>query len=176
MTIHTIRRRDNRFPSAREVGGQVQQIYEQQLELVIEYKGRFLRGLLVNWTNTSIFNRVRQMQEQIEKAMGEHSKANLFSAWPNRTARSSLLSWSFEDKAGAQQILQREEVDTLDIVTYREFQRLKLKAIQLILDNYGKLPAQKVDDANRQQKMLEVISFLVKEKVQLAATLGIMSI
>lgn len=152
MTIHTIRRIDTRFPSAREVSGLIRQIYEHQLELVIEYKGRFLRGLLVNWTDTSIFNRVMQMQEQIE--------------------RTSPLSWSYEDKTGAQNFFQREEVDTLDIVTYREFQRLKLKAIQQLLDNYGKLPAQKVDDPNRPQKMLQVVSFLVKEKVQLAASLG----
>jgi|SRR5580692_4117993 hypothetical protein len=154
MTIHTIRRKGNRVPSAREVSSLIQQIYEHQLELVIEYNGRFLRGLLANWTDSSIFERVRQMQEQIERA--------------------SSLSWSYEDKAGARDFFQKEEIDTLDIVTYREFQRLKLKAIQLLLDNYGKLRAQNVDAAaNRSHKMLEVVSFLVKEKVQLAASLGL---
>jgi hypothetical protein len=70
---------------------------------------------------------------------------------------------------------QHSDVDNLEINTYREFQWLKLKAIQLFLKEYEKILANVREDA-AVLKMLKVVNFLSQEKLKLAASMGFSAI
>jgi|GEM_PF-4681958 hypothetical protein len=170
-----IQRNDYLFPLAEENNGLIQQICEQLIELLKGCKGEFPIDLLLHWNNRAILNRVRQMQERIDKAIKERSKSKIYAEFLKQNDRSSLSAWSFEDRAGAQLFFQRQEIDTIDIAAYLEFQGLKLKAIQLFIDIYSKLLAEE-GDPNTRLNMLEVIAYLGKEKLRLAAALGKTSI
>jgi hypothetical protein len=170
-----IQRNDYLAPLAEENNGLIQQICEQLIELLKGCKGEFPVGLLLHWNNTAILNRVRQMQERIDKAIKERSKSKIYLNWLKQIDRSSLSTWSFEDRAGTQLFFQRQEIDTIDIAAYLEFQGLKLKAIQLFIEIYSKLLAEE-GDPNRTLNMLEVIAYLRKEKLRLASALGRTSI
>jgi len=170
-----IQRNDYLFPLAEENNGLIQQICEQLIELLKGCKGEFPVHLLLQWNNTAILNRVRQMQERIDKAIKERSKSKIYTDWQKQINRSSLSAWSFEDRAGAQLFFQRQEIDAIDIAAYLEFQGLKLKAIQLFIEIHSKLLAEE-GDPNTRLNMLEVINYLGKEKVRLAAVLGKTSI
>jgi hypothetical protein len=166
-----IQRNDYLFPTAEENNGLIQQIYEQLIELLKGCKGEFPVDLLLHWNDTAILNRVRQMQERIDKAIKERSKSKIYAQFLKQNNRSSLSAWSFEDRAGARLFFQRQEIDTIDIAAYLEFQGLKLKAIQLFIDNYSRVLAEE-GDPNTRLNMLAVIAYLGKEKLRLAAAIG----
>jgi hypothetical protein len=170
-----IQRNDYRFPLAEENNGLIKQICEQLIELLKECKGEFSVGLLLHWNNTAILNRVRQMQQRVDKAIKERSKSKIYAEGLKQINQSSLSAWSFEDRAGAQLFFQRQQIDAIDIAAYLEFQRLKLKAIQLFIEIHSKLLAEE-GDPNTRQNMSDLIGYVGKEKVKLAAALGITSI
>jgi hypothetical protein len=167
-----IQRKNSRPPTRKEINGLVQQLYEELLERMKACAGEFSEGMLQNWTNPRVVNRVREMQVRLNGASKQHSPSRIFTVCIAEIKSASILAHSREDKEGAQGFFERKDVDSFDINTYREFQCLKLKAIQVFLKEYGKILAVVSEEATV-FKMRQVIIFLGVEKSTLAASMGL---
>ena len=165
-------RKKSLFPSAEEVNSIIQQTYEQLIVLLEGSGGDFTAGLIFHWSDEKIVNRVRTLHERIETVMRNRPRPRAYDRWLSEYNINHLPSFSTEVKLAAQAFFQRTQIDSMDVVVYREFQSFKLKAIKLFQENYERILSNVGDDPNAASKMLKVLEFVSKEKLAIAGLLG----
>lgn len=157
-------RKESTIASIEEINGIVQQIYERLILLLETDAGNFTTGLIFKWSDDKIIDRVRLSQRRMQIVIDKNLRRWLDRKLINQYKELIPVS-SSHDRLPAQQFLNQASATDEDISVHREFQRLKLKAIQQFQTHYTDILGTVPDGSDTMFKMMTVIEFVAREKL-----------
>lgn len=139
--------------------------------------GQLITGLVINWTDDKILNKIRLINEQARNHL--HDKHGTMLAYRAllRTYGVEFRALSTEyEKAEARANFKKEGLDKIDYYLKKQFTFFKIKAIVKLSENYAKLMDNAINDDEKLTKISNIIMFLINERLNLANELDINNI
>lgn len=137
-------------------------------------KGEPKFGLVVNWTDDKIINKIRLTNERVRNTL--HSKIGTFGVYFDliKTYGIEFKTLSTEsEKVQARDNFKKKGLDEIEFYLNQQFSFFKIKAIKKLQENYAKLMDSSVDDEAKFAKIYNVFIFLNKEKLSIAKDLNL---
>lgn len=152
-------------------------LYADLLKLLRENIETLKKGLLFNWSNERVKNKIRTIDESLRNSVLD--KVEDYSLY-----RELSVKYGYEFNTLAPEIeiaeirdkLKKKGLEEVDSYLYKEYQFFKIKAIKKLQDNYAELLNTKETDKNKIIKIFKVFSFLSKEKADIATAIQIISV
>jgi hypothetical protein len=152
-------------------------IYNNLVTLLKENIANLQKGLFFRWTNESVKNKLRVVEEELRNTIIE--KVGHFGLYNKLIAKYGFQYNSLAseiEKAEARDNFRKQGLDETDFYNNKEFQFFKLKAIKKLQDNYAKLLDTNATDQDAVLKIFKVFQFITREKMDIANDIGVTSI
>lgn len=152
-------------------------IYINLITLLKENITNLQKGLFFRWTNESIKNKLRVVEEEVRNTIV--GKVGHFRLYNELIAKYGFQYTSLAseiEKAEARDNFRKQGLDETDFYNNREFQFFKLKAIKKLQDNYARLLDTNATDQHAMLKIFKVFQFITREKLDIANDIGVTSI
>lgn len=129
-------------------------------------------GLVTNWTDDKILNKIRLINERNRNNLDK--KVGSFGVYFDLIKRYGFeyKSLSTEsEKVQARYSFKKRGLDEVDFYIKRQFDFFKIKAIKILQSNYARLMDTSINDETRFTRIYNVFIFLNKEKISIAKDL-----
>lgn len=154
-------------PSSVEIASVITQIYEGLLAFLRIGGGDCIIGSIANWKDERLLRKVKHMEFRVSEAIKPVSPL-----WAVKLPDQRHSDFSHTERRDAELFYGCGQLTDSDLIAYKSFQRLKLKAILLLHDEYSKIIGKVGDDLIAVKRMLDFIQFLGKEKLAIAKAIN----
>lgn len=137
-------------------------------------KGEPSIGLVANWTDDKILNKIRLINEQIRNTLDR--KVGTLGVYFDliQTYGIEFKSFSTEaEKVKARDNFKKRGLGEIEFYLNQQFSFFKIKAIKKLQRNYAKLMDSSVDDESKLNRICNVFIFLNIEKIAIAKELNL---
>ncbi|MFC2187584.1 phospholipase D-like domain-containing protein [Fulvivirgaceae bacterium LMO-SS25] len=138
------------------------------------YKGKPNAGLIVNWADDKILNKIRVTNERVRNTL--HKKVGTLGVYFDliQTYGIEFKTLSTEsEKVQARDNFNKEGLDEIDLYLTKQFSFFKIKAIKKLQENYAKLMDSSVEDEEKFAKIYNVFIYLNNEKIAITKDLNL---
>lgn len=161
------------FFSTLEVETITSLIYKGIIALLRSNMRNLKPGLLLNWTNEKIKNKIRKIDERILEI--SYQSAGTYSIYHDLIEK---YGFSYKERSTAEELIKaREDFKNTQLTEWaaiinNEFQIFKIKAIQQILENYSEILRKHSQDENKVRRIMKVFLFIGGERRLIADATG----
>lgn len=137
-------------------------------------KGETDVGLIKNWTDEKILNKIRLKNEQIRNTL--NNQAGTFGVYIDLIQKYGIEFKSLSsdmEKVQARDNFKKRGLDKIEFYLKHQFSFFKIMAIKKLQKNYIKLMNSSIDDKAKLMKVYNVFIFLNNEKISIAQNLNL---
>ncbi len=141
------------------------------------HKGEPNLGLIKNWTDDKILNKIRLTNERVRNTL--HNKIGSFGVYFDliKTYGIDYKNMSTEsEKVQARDNFEKKGLDEMEFYINKQFSLFKIKAIKKLQENYAKLMDSSINDEAKFTKIYNVFILLNREKISIAKDLNLIII
>jgi hypothetical protein len=152
-------------------------MYPFLLQLLKDNISNLEKGLLVNWTDTKIKNKIRAINERLRITL--HNRVGPFGVYYELISKYGFEFNSRateEEKVKARDDFNKNGLDEVDYHVHKTFQFLKIKSLNKLRDKYAILLNEKRNEMNEMKKIFKVFEFITRERIEIAKEINISSI
>lgn len=151
--------------SKQEIDDLTELIEKGLIELLRENKNSLESGIIYNWTDKKIENKIRGISERIQNTLKDKvGSLGVYSDLISKYGFEFNYIATEDEKANSRHLYSKKGNDKIEHYLHIDFQLLKIKSIEKLISKYIKFLKSKNSETET-KRILLIVDFIIKEKL-----------